>query len=324
MRYFGRRFLRSFFMTFIITFITCFAAFTAPFLSHAAEINKTLKISIPAAVLVEGGSCSLAEIAEIEGPKDLADRVGGLLLSVEDGAITRVQVIEALKVSGLEGVRVELKMPEAVKAVPGTASEVTTPGAGTPAGQALEPLIKSLASWEWGVEVQHQGSVPEGRLVAPSSIVPGTPAVTLKFRDASGRERSLAARLIWTQPALVLKRSVKRDEILRAPDVEERIVRVNKPGVYASKISQVTGRSVKKNLSQGETLPLNLITDAPIIERGKSVAIIVRSGGLVVSAKGEALESGALGEAIKVRNTASKAILTAVVVAEDTVEVNIP
>ena len=131
-------------------------------------------------------------------------------------------------------------------------------------------------------------------------------------------------RLTWTQPALVLTRSVKKGETLKESDVTVRQIRVNKPGVYASSFSEIAGRSLKKNLSQGEPVALNLIVGTPIIERGKSVVIVVRDRGLIIRTKGEALESGALGDTVKVRNSSSKAILTAVVVASDTVEVKMP
>ena len=310
----GRRALRLF-------FVFVFILWTRS--AYAADAPNTLRISMPGVVWAEGNACSLSEVADIDGPRAVAERVGDLLLTIENGVITREQVVAALKVSGLENVRIELRMPETVRVEKNDLSSPERP-LQEKEQKDLAGLIKSLATWDGEVEVQHQGDVPEGRLVAPASIVPGTAAATLKFRDSSGRERSLAVRLIWTQPALVLTRSLKKGDTLRESDVTVRQIRVNKPGVYVSKFSEVANRTAKKNLSQGEALTLNSVTDAPIIERGKSVTIVVRSGGLVVRAKGEALESGALGDAIKVRNTTSKTVLTAVVMAEDTVEVKIP
>ena len=312
----GRRILRLFFVS---LFILCF-----PCCAAAAE---TLRISIPDVVRTEDDACILWEVADIDGPQALTDRAGELLLTIENGVITRDQVIAALKVSGLENVRVELKMPATVrveKGAPAINSPALSPVPREEGQKDLAGLIKSLAAWDGDVEVQYQGGVPDGRLVAPASIVPGTPAATLKFRDSFGRERSLAVRLTWTQSVLVLTRSLKKGDVLKETDVAVRQVRVNKPGVYASKVSDVVGRSVTKNLSQGEALALNLVADTPIIEKGKSVNIVVRSGALVVSTKGEAMESGALGDLIKVRNTGSKTVISAVVVGNDTVEVKMP
>jgi len=299
--------------------------FVSSFILIAARLAcaaDTLRISVPDIVRAEGGACALSDIADIDGPEALTKRVGDLFLMIENEVITREQVVSALKVSGMENVRIELKMPKTVRVEKGVFAHDRPPRVRDQ--RDLAGLIKSLAAWDGDVEVQYQGSVPDGSFVAPASIVPGTAAATLKFRDVSGRERTLAVRLIWTQPALVLTRSLKKGEVLKETDVTVRQVRVNKPGVYATKFSDVAGRRVKKNLPQGEALALNSVAETPIIERGKSVTIVVRSGGLVVKTKGEALESGTLGDAIKVRNTTSKAVLTAVVVTEDTVEVKMP
>jgi len=308
----GRGILRPFFVfslfSLAILFFPCFAG--------AAE---TLRISIPDVVRTEDDACFLWEIADISGPQALARQAGDLMLAVENGTITREQVIAALRVSGLENVRIELRMPEAVRVE--KAPSLSAQGEGP---RDLATLIKSLASWDGEVEVRYQGAAPDGQLVAPASIVPGTSAATLRFRNAAGRDSSLAVRLTWTQPALVLTRSVRRGDVLREADITVRQIRVNRPGVYASKASDVVGRTVTRNLSQGEALTLNLIIDTPIIERGKSVTIVVRSGSLVVRTSGEAMESGALGDVIRVRNTTSGAMLTAVVVADDTVEVVLP
>jgi flagella basal body P-ring formation protein FlgA len=188
----------------------------------------------------------------------------------------------------------------------------------------LQELIKSLAAWKGDVQARYRGPIPEGRLTFPASLVPGTSAATLRFRDSAGRERSLAVRLVWTQPALVLSRSVKKGEILKESDLVLRQIRVSRAGVYASQASEVVGRALKKNIAQGETIPLNSLADVPIINKGKIVTIVARDAGLRVEARGEALEDGVLGDSIRVRNAASKAVLRAVVVAEDTVEVKIP
>lgn len=311
-----RRVLRLFFV-----FLLC--QFLIP--QRFAESAETLRVVVPAVVHVTEDACALSEIAEIDGPVYLTERVGALLLSVHDGAIERQQVIDALKVSGLEGVRIELKMPASVRVESGEADSKNTTAAEPATGsRELSDLIRNLASWDGDVDVEFRGTLPPGRLVSPASIVPGTPAATLKFQDRTGRERSLAVRLVWSQSVPVLTRSVKKGEPLRASDVTLRQIRVGRPGVYASRLEEVVGRSLKKNLPQGEPLPLNLITGVPIIEKGKNVIIVVRSGGLMVRAKGEALDDGALGDTVRVKNLSSKAVVSAVVVGKDTVEVKMP
>jgi flagella basal body P-ring formation protein FlgA len=317
----------------LVFFLWGFFCFAAP-----AEAARVLRVTVPSVVELEGEACSLSEIAELEGQPDLTERAGALLLFVHGGAISREQVLEALKVSGLEDVRIELKMPASVKVEPpltvvvigkegekeGESAPPPEEGGRAGSKEALAARIKELAAWDGEVEVNFQGSVPLGRLVSPASVVPGTAAATLRFQDSSGKERSLAVRLAWTQPVLVLTRSVKRGETLRESDFAVRPQRVARAGVYASRPSEAAGRSLRKNLSQGEAIALNLLVDVPIIERGKVVTIVVQSAGVTVKARGEALENGALGDVINVRNLASKAVVKAVVVAKDTVEVKVP
>jgi flagella basal body P-ring formation protein FlgA len=129
---------------------------------------------------------------------------------------------------------------------------------------------------------------------------------------------------VWYQSVLVLARSVKRDEPLSPADFVVRRIRIDRPGLYVSRPDEILGKSLRKNLSQGNPVPLNLVAGVPIIERGKSVIIVARNGGLTVTAKGEALENGAMGEMIRVRNFVNRAVLSAVVVGKDTVEVREP
>ncbi|MDR3231988.1 MAG: flagellar basal body P-ring formation chaperone FlgA [Synergistaceae bacterium] len=330
----GRRFLRPFFIFFLFSCLTLFAA------EFGEAAGQPLRVTVPRVVRVEGQACVLSDIAALEGPSSLTERAGALLLLVRDGVLTRQQVIDALKVSGLEGVRVELKMPVVVtveSAAPvgegGAIDDEESPGQDNPekgpaegenSTEELSSAIKGLAAWDGDVEVRRQGALPPGRLVSPGSIVPGTPSATLKFRDEAGRERSLAVRLAWYQSALVLARSVKRDEVLRESDFVVRRIRISRPGLYASRPAEVVGRTLRKNLSQGEPIALNSVVGVPIIEKGKGVMIVVHNGGLTVRTKGEALEDGFMGETIRVRNLSSKVVLSAVVVGKDTVEVKVP
>ncbi|MDR1741221.1 MAG: flagellar basal body P-ring formation chaperone FlgA [Synergistaceae bacterium] len=310
-------------------FLCCLCALANPTRALAAD---TLRIVIPSTVTLSapGENCSLAEIAEIDGPSSIAAQAGALILFVRNGGIDREQVVEALKVSGLGGVRVSLKMPKFTQAqVQLRAAGTEDADGGSDQGNvresgasSLTELVKSLAAWDWDVEVQTQGPVPPGRLVSPASLVPGSSAATLAFRDdKTGREKTVAVRMTWTQPALILTRAVKKGEAIREADLTPRTIKINKAGVYAWQASDAVGRVPVKNLSQGSPLRLDSLTGAAVVQRGASVSIVMRSGGLTVKAKGEALEDGAIGDTIKVRNATSKHVVEAVVVANDAVEV---
>jgi flagella basal body P-ring formation protein FlgA len=119
----------------------------------------------------------------------------------------------------------------------------------------------------------------------------------------AGRAPHFSSSTFHCQSALRLTRSAKKGEVLKESDFVLREIRVNRAGMYASKASQRRDD------------PYRLGRRCP---GGRA------KRGVTIQAKGKALESGALGDIIKVRNVASKAIVTATVVADDTVKVKVP
>ena len=315
-----RRGLRPFFMA-----LACAALLST---SVALSAERPVRIDIPPSVQADGSAFTLGDIARLSGPDRVRDVLSTLILSVEEGGVvTREQVIRAVEASGLEGVRLEVRMPDRVRVE--AAGSDGAPGAENGGrfspDESLASVIKSLAAWDGDVEVSHAGPVPEGRLVSPASLVPGSAAATLRFRDGAGRERSLAVRLAWTQNVLVMARSVPRGQPLVAEDFVMRPMRIAKPGVYAVQLSQAVGRTSRRPLLQGKPVPLEFLSEPPAVERGKTVRIVVRRGGLVATVKGVLLDDGAAGAVVRVRRVDDKkVVLRARVLDNETVEVDVP
>jgi flagellar basal body P-ring formation protein FlgA len=74
---------------------------------------------------------------------------------------------------------------------------------------------------------------------------------------------------------------------------------------------EITGKRVTKTLSSGDPVRRSDIEIPPVIERGKLVKMIYRSGGFTATASGVALESGFLDGAIKIRNDHSNKVVKA-------------
>lgn len=66
-----------------------------------------------------------------------------------------------------------------------------------------------------------------------------------------------------------------------------------------------------------------LAPTTPIVRSGERVTMVVRAGGLNVTASGEALQPGAAGQTIRVRNVDSQRVLSARVTGPGTVEVEL-
>ena len=295
--------------------------------SGASGAERPLRIDIPPFVQADGTAFTLGDIARISGPEGVRDALSPLILSVEEGGVvTREQVVRAVEASGLEGVRLEVRMPDRVRVE--AAGTDGTPGGGggrfSP-DESLISVIKSLAAWDGDVEVSHAGPIPEGRLVSPASLVPGCAAATLRFRDGAGRERSLAVRLTWTRNVLVMARSVPRGQPLAAEDFVTRPMRIANPGVYAVQLSQAVGRTSRRPLPQGKPVPLEFLSMPPVAKKGRTVLIVVRQGGLMAAVKGILLEDGAAGDIVRVRRADDKkVVLRARVLDSKTVEVDVP
>ena|GEM_PF-649916 len=288
--------------------------------ASAADVD-VLNIRISDSVSSAFGSFTLSEIADIEGPRE-ASRIAGMLRFSTPASkiLLRENVINALRKSSIAGVRIELRMPPEVSIeIIGNARQMGEKSAEE--WRYLSEAVKKLSNWKYDVDVVPQGKIPSGVLSGPASIVPGSASTNLKFRDNTGKESSVLVRFTWYQPVQILKRSIKRGEIIRAEDIGERSVKIVTPNVYASTPEEVTGKSTRKALQQGEMILLSLVADVPIIQKGKLITLFVNLDGLMIESKGEAQQSGFEGDVISVKNLASKKIVSGVIRSPERVEV---
>ena len=276
-----------------------------PFCSDASAVD--LIIEMDAFVSVSGSPFPLSEAARLSGDPELVRKTGAFLLDIPpDGLLTRDTLLNTLVSKGIGGIRLKLVMPSAMR---------------ISLDESLGALVKRLSGWRWTVDVEPLGPVPQGRLVSPPSIPPGSGSATLRFSDDRGNERALAVRLSWSQPAVVATRPLERGAVIAAADVAVREVRVMRSQPLASTPDEVLGRRLGKNLQTGEPVLLNSLSLTPIIQRGDSVIITVRKPGFLIEVRGEALDAGAEGESIRVRNLQSRAVIQALVVGSGRVEV---
>jgi len=75
-------------------------------------------------------------------------------------------------------------------------------------------------------------------------------------------------------------------------------------------VGDILGRTLTRDVGQGEVFRANAITIPPVVVAGSKVSLIVRSGRLEVTASGTAAEAGALGQEIKVMNDSSHRVVS--------------
>lgn len=109
----------------------------------------------------------------------------------------------------------------------------------------------------------------------------------------------------------VAAKPLTRGTIVTAQDVKLEKLNATALGKDSvENIGDIVGRSVTKDIGQGEMFKTSAIIIPPVITAGSKVTLVFRQGRLEVTATGTALENGAAGAEIKVRNEASQKVVS--------------
>jgi flagella basal body P-ring formation protein FlgA len=87
--------------------------------------------------------------------------------------------------------------------------------------------------------------------------------------------------------------------------------------------ADVYGKRAKKQIAPGEILTSEIVEIPPLISRGDKVTIIIELPHLKVTALGRAKEDGYEGQSIRVENASSQKIITAKVINDKLVRVEL-
>lgn len=123
---------------------------------------------------------------------------------------------------------------------------------------------------------------------------------------------------------LVLHRSMPRNSVVGATDVEIRTQRV--PGLsssYIEGIDQLAGRHLKRPVPAGTALTAELFAADILVRRGQRVTLVANAGGLEVRAQGEAIQDAGPDGRVRVLNLASRKIVEGQAESRDQVRVSL-
>lgn len=300
-----------------------------------AQAARTLVV--PPRVLVYGAQIRLSELVKLSSlPPALQAELG----QVELGPSPRPGEVVSLPGSTLL-TRIRSSAPGATSLqwqVPPTV-QVERAATRIEAAQVLE----SLRVW-----IEANQAVPveqlslSGLQVRSPLLVPAG-AVTLDFEPAPGDDLlgpSSLNLLVWVDGALieripvrvrvdgqlrvlVLSRPVRLGQELTASDVQEELRSVaTLTGQPALRRDEVVGRQARRALNSNRVLGLEDVEDKPVLRKGDAVTILLRSGALLLTAQGEALQDGRTGETISVLNVGTKRQLRGKVTATGEVRID--
>lgn len=167
---------------------------------------------------------------------------------------------------------------------------------------------------------------PLSRLVEVSQILPepGLGLVSFQARTKSGEATSGTAFIRVFAKVAVAKGSVGHKDLFTMKNVafEERELTSQALRGYFLDLESLSDKRAKGYLRSGQMIGLQN-TESPLaVESGESVEIISGRNGLSISAKVRSIDSGRVGDIIRVENQISKRMLRAKIIAPHTAEVS--
>ena len=172
--------------------------------------------------------------------------------------------------------------------------------------RAWKPVPVAAENWEMTV-------VAPPASLAPQMIIP----VRLVAAGRTLGEWNLPLQARLWDDALVARQPVLRDEALSLSLFEPRrhdFLR-DKDAVPAT--ADLSGLAVARGVAAGAVLSWRDVARRTLVQRGSRVEVLAVHGALTITMKGLAMQSGALGETITVRNPESRRDFSAVVTAEN-------
>jgi flagellar basal body P-ring formation protein FlgA len=95
-----------------------------------------------------------------------------------------------------------------------------------------------------------------------------------------------------------------------------------RPGISSRTFAdraQIVGKVAKRTLLPGQPIPLNAVKEADIVRSGKPVTLVFAAGGLVITARGLALQSGGAGETVSIQSHETGVVLRGTVQPDGTI-----
>lgn len=133
---------------------------------------------------------------------------------------------------------------------------------------------------------------------------------------ASAQERILPVPAVTIYPGDTIEESMLRER--RFPEhYRYRVAVVEAPRALIGKVA-------RRTLLPGEPIPLNSVDDAKLVVRGVPTQVIFSENGLTITTMVMPLESGSLGEQIRVRNIDTGRVILGQVQADGKVRIGGP
>jgi flagella basal body P-ring formation protein FlgA len=157
---------------------------------------------------------------------------------------------------------------------------------------------------------------------SPNGLRPGRNAVGVRCDGKKPWKIYVSTNIATLESVVVAARAVSRGQLLTAADLKNEMrdtSRIHK--AYYTDPKSLLGMKAKRSIAAGRLLDANLVHRRQLVKRGTSVQILAGEGPLQVRMKGKALDNGARGERVRVRNLSSGRKVTGEVIASGVIQV---
>lgn len=142
---------------------------------------------------------------------------------------------------------------------------------------------------------------------------------------AEGREIEVTGRLVPMVELPVLTRHLMPGDIIADRDVAWKRVPARQATTTAiTRLDDLLGYTPRRPIAAGRPVRMTDVVPDYVVQKGDLVTIQLRAGAMTLTARGRALQRGAKGDVIRIRNTQSQKTIEAEVVAADTAMVRPP
>lgn len=196
--------------------------------------------------------------------------------------LAREQLAQQAAAAGLQEPQFQVAVVKSTRPVPACAAPVALETADSRSAQRMRFVAVCPGSNGWRYEMLVRGSVTAQVVVTGVPVTANTP---LQAGDVA----------------------LARRDVTMVPDS------IAAPG-------DAVGLTSRRSLRAGEVLRQGQLAAPVLVKRGSAVSIVARKEQVEVSMAGEAMDPGALGQVIRVRNAASGTVIRARVVDAGVVE----
>ncbi len=283
---------------------------------------STIRVQGRSEVVVTESSIRLGDIAQIDSPNVQDDEAVIQLKKISVGASPKAgetamlegsKILEKLQEQGvrLNALRYslprqvvvtrafrEVKMDELERTL---TSFLASSGRQFDVKQIVMDKPIRVPTDSYGLEVVSLRTTQPGHIGVDYKSVAGSDEVRFQLRAVADEWRLMP----------VATRPLAKGIMITASDIQLQKVNGTSVGRDAlENIGDLIGRSVTKDVGQGEMFRAGAVVLPPVITAGSRVTVIFREKRLEATASGVALESGAAGQDIRVRNEQSKRVIT--------------